>query len=121
MNQNKKQTLVSRLTRHGVPASIANALAQSGLLTYEQSRAVRGIAVREQAMSVYESASNRATITRVWNPDRLAFDYEAATAERTLRFSSIREMRASFWLCDDAVFKLVAYGRELRTLARNEK
>lgn len=119
MNANeRKKKLVARLVRNSIPASIANALAQSGLLTYERSRAVRGADIRKQAMGAYEAAPNKASVVRAWNADRLAFDYELRIADRTLAFSSIRELRAHVWLCDEAVFRLAAYGRELRTLTR---
>ena len=119
MNTNeRKKKLVARLVRNSVPVSIANALAQSGLLAYEQSLAVHGADIRKQAMSAYEAAPDKAAVVRVWNADRMAFDYELRTADRTLTFSSIRELRAHVWLCDEAIFRLAAYGRELRTLTR---
>lgn len=122
MNTNKKQKLAARLTRNGVHADVANALAQSGLLTYEQSRSVTGReAVRKQALDAYEAAPNRATVTRTWNADRMEFDYEVKTADRAVTFTALKEARGYIWLCDAAVFRLAAYGTELRTLTREVK
>ena len=123
--RNEKQTLYSRLVRHGVPDDIANALVQSGLLTYEQSRSVTGKAIKEQAINIYESATNKATVRRVLQDGKTSYSVE--TKDGTEYFSSLKEVKEHVWLqrlavypwqTDKRVFYLCAYGEELHTLTR---